>query len=349
MKISGVFFQDEAYQELRSRLENSTYSKVAILVDENTHENCLAHFMAELAIELPDLEILEIEAGEASKSIEVLAQLWDSFGALGLDRKSLLINLGGGVVSDLGGFAAATYMRGIEFVNFPTSLLAMADAAVGSKTGINFGAYKNRIGSFSDPLMVGIDARFLESLAQQELLSGYAEMLKHAMLSTSISLEDLFEALIENKLPAIGQIQETIGFKAEVVKYDKKESSLRKVLNFGHTIGHALEAFYASQNVEISHGHAVALGMQVELLLSAQILDFDSQKVASLIKQLNNSYPWLELPIDRQYFETLVLGDKKNSGQKVQMVLLKDIGEPEIDVEVSLEQAWSALQSLSNA
>lgn len=324
--------------------EDYQYSKVLVLCDANTHELCLAHFLS-LCPFIPGdhLEIIEVEAGEEAKSLEVLAQLWEAFGDLELDRKSLLINLGGGVITDLGGFAASTYMRGIDFVNFPTSLLAMVDASVGSKTGINFAGFKNRIGSFSDARMVGILSFFLESLDPEEKVSGWAEMLKHGFIADASHLE----ALMEAGPYAIGPelISNSIAIKASFVEQDKMESGRRKILNFGHSIGHALEAYYAQIGKPISHGHSVALGMQVELLISTRFSSLELDKAQDFIDFLKRHYPFPRLSVDESQIKSLLGGDKKNAGGVARMSLLTAIGAGVVDQEVSIDEQWKHLQS----
>lgn len=343
LKNSGVFMEGEALDRLAQLMESEEYSKVLILCDVNTHGHCLPNFLALCPfIDSGALEIIELEAGEESKSLEVLAQLWDAFGALGLDRRSLLINLGGGVITDLGGFAASSYMRGIDFVNFPTSLLAMVDASVGSKTGINFGGFKNRIGSFSDPRMVGVLSFFLETLDENEQLSGWAEMLKHGFIADANHLEALLEAGIEGLGPEL--ISASIAIKAKVVQEDKREGGERKILNFGHSIGHALESFYSQKGQPISHGHAVALGMQVELLLSTEISGLEAEQASKWANLLNKHYPFPANRLDEAPIKKLLGGDKKNSGGQSKMSLLKSIGHCLYDQEVSLEKQWHYLQ-----
>lgn len=348
MSLKSIYLGEEAWLALRSTLESNTFSKVGIMVDSNTLNACYPFFMESLGLELPNLEIIEIEPGEGSKGIEVLVNLWHSLGELNFDRQSLIINLGGGVVSDLGGFMAATYMRGISFINFPTSLLAIADAAVGSKTGINFGPYKNRIGSFSDPIFVGIVPEFLESLEEQELRSGWAEMLKHGLIADEKHLQDLMEFPIQSRLPGIDLLARTIAIKAKVVDADKYEDGLRKILNFGHSVGHALESYFATTDAVISHGYAIALGMQVELMLSYRKLNFPMVSLEPLSKYLKKLYPWPETPIDQNAFNEILRGDKKNFNAELRLVLLKAIGKPTIDQAVSKEELWDALTEIAN-
>lgn len=348
MSLKSIYFGDESFESLGRLLDEGDYSRVALLVDSNTLKYCYPRFMESLAREIEGLELIEIEPGEESKSLEVLANLWHSLGELQFDRQSLIINLGGGVASDLGGFMAATYMRGIDFVNFPTSLLAMADAAVGSKTGINFGLYKNRIGSFSDPLLVGVLPEFLESLALEDRLSGWAEMLKHGLISDPSHFESLLSFPIQKLIPTTNYLKRTIEIKSEVVVEDKKEKGRRKILNFGHSVGHALESYYASLQNPIRHGYAVALGMQVELYLSTQLVGFPLEDYQRIINYLQGIYTWPSHTINEDSFGHLLLGDKKNRQSQIRLVLLSEIGKPMVDQEATIDQVWSALTEVWN-
>jgi 3-dehydroquinate synthase len=343
-----VFFESEALENFSRILRSKDYGKVAVLCDSNTQEFCLPAFLAALP-ELPSdkLEVLEIEPGEEQKSIEVLAQLWDAFGALNLERNSLLVNLGGGVISDLGGFAAACYMRGIDFVNFPTSLLAMADASVGAKTGINFAGFKNRIGLFVEPIMVGILPAFLKSLAAEEMLSGWAEMLKHGLIADEEHYQDLIRRKPMADFIDAELLDRSVAIKASVVNRDQKEAGLRKVLNFGHTVGHALEAYYATQQNPISHGHAVALGMQVELSLSTVFAALKPQEAETITKELGGLYPFPDWDIEKEAFLKLMRGDKKNQGQQLRFTLLAACGRAVYDIAIPESDVWEHLQKFT--
>lgn len=351
LQEARVFFQEDALSQLGEILTRKSYSKISILCDSNTHDLCLPDFLAAVP-ELPEaaLEIIELEPGEDQKSLEVLAQLWDAFASLEMDRKSLLINLGGGVISDLGGFAAATYMRGIDCINFPTSLLAMVDASVGAKTGINFGGFKNRIGSFSEPLMVGILPQFLDSLPEEEFLSGWAEMLKHGLIADADHYNELIrrQPNAENLSPEL--LAHSVSIKAAVVGQDARETGLRKVLNFGHSIGHALESYYYSKGQVISHGYAIALGMQAELALSVAFADMDQNSAQSCINELKSIYPApSDSPPEKVAFLSLLRGDKKNQGSDLKFVLLAEVGKAVYDVELPEAAAWQSVEMLFHA
>ncbi|PTM15835.1 MAG: 3-dehydroquinate synthase, partial [Bacteroidetes bacterium] len=260
---SYPFFGPDGYDGLDALLQELAPSKTFLLVDSNT-THCLSVFVPKLGQLDAAFEVLEVPPGEESKSLEVAANLWSVLLEYGADRNSLIINVGGGVVCDLGAFIAATFKRGIPFVNVPTSLLAMVDASVGGKNGINFAGLKNQLGTFTQPNYVLIDPDFLTSLPQQEWESGHAEMLKHALLSGTNWAEAL---QLEPATLALYEIQQSVAFKAAIVREDFKETGKRKVLNLGHTTGHAWESYAAVSGNPCTHGAAVIQGLHVALLL----------------------------------------------------------------------------------
>lgn len=264
-----IHFGQKAYAELQHYLESNTLSKVFILVDSNTHIVCLAKFLSHVEFYSP-IEIIEIPAGESHKNINTCMQVWRSLRDLSADRKSLVINLGGGVVTDLGGFVASTFKRGIEFINVPTTLLAMVDASVGGKTGVDLDLSKNQIGTISFAKMVLIDPLFLDSLPAHEMRSGLAEMLKHGLIFDRNywnHLKDL-KAL---KLSDLDQlIHHSVKLKHSIVSKDPNEMGERKFLNFGHTLGHAIESYCLENQKQnaLLHGEAIAIGMILESYIS---------------------------------------------------------------------------------
>jgi 3-dehydroquinate synthase len=343
----SIYFGNSAFTALQELMKRKSYSKLFIVCDENTHEHCLPFFLQENEF-LPPLEILELECGEDTKSLSVLEQLWHSMGDLDADRYSLVLNLGGGVISDLGGFLAATFMRGIDFVNFPTSLLAMVDASVGAKTGINFGQFKNRIGVFAEPQLVGIVPDFLNTLPAEELRSAWAEMLKHALISSPQHFEDISKLDKQQPLPTLEQIKTSIGVKDDIVKKDPRENSVRKYLNFGHTFGHAIESYSHLREEPISHGHAVALGMMIALDISVKQCGFSPEEAKKIKVLLVSVYAWPAFKLEKEALHTLILGDKKNKGNVINMVLLSAIGAPVYNCKVAFETIWKSYQSISN-
>lgn len=252
-----VHFNENAYSAINNSLETNRYSKIFILVDEQTHEYCLPTFMSNIVGEY-DFEIIEIESGEIYKNIETATQVWLALSELNADRKSLLINLGGGVVTDLGGFIASTYQRGIHFINVPTTLLSMVDASIGGKTGIDLGVIKNQIGVINTPEMVLIDTSFLQTLPREQMRSGLAEMLKHGLIQDEqywkkmTHLNQLNEEILDEL------IYHSVIIKNKVVTQDPTEKNLRKTLNFGHTLGHAIESYFLQSDEKkmLLHGRS---------------------------------------------------------------------------------------------
>lgn len=308
-------------------------SKIFFLVDENTHEHCLPGFL-QLLEELPELEILEVEAGEDSKSAEVVVQLWEALAALEADRQALMLNLGGGVITDLGGFLAGTYLRGIPFINIPTSLLAMVDASAGGKNGINLAGMKNRVGLFLEPEAVFILPGFLESLPQRERVSGFAEMLKHGLIADAAYWEELQDFDIHKAIPDEAIIRRSVEIKQQVVQEDFRESGLRKILNFGHSVGHALESLSHQTDRPLLHGEAIALGMIVELQLSVKYSGLSQRDADAAAEDIRKIFRGLECKAEPAAVLHLMRGDKKNVQQQLRLSLLKEIGSAVPDVPV---------------
>lgn len=343
---SRVIFDHQAYVELNNLLANHRYSKLFLLVDQNTHQYCLRVFLGKLD-KVHEFEIIEIPAGEAHKQIETCTQVWSAISELGGDRKSLLINLGGGVVTDLGGFVAATYMRGIEFINIPTSLLSMVDASVGGKTGVDLGALKNQVGVFTEPLMVLIDIEYLNSLPANELRSGLAEMLKHGLIRDKIYWDRLSE--MDKLEPSALQelIYRSVEIKNQVIKEDPKESGLRKILNFGHTLGHAIESYFLEQpdKTTLLHGEAIAIGMVMESYLSVKLTGFPEETLEQIKAVFANYYPYQEISSkELDSIIKLMRFDKKNNSGKVNFALLQDIAKPIWDINADNELIHKALE-----
>ena len=259
----SVFFKKNGFYFLNNHIKKFDYSKIFIHVDNNTKEYCVEYFLKEISLE--KFEIIESEDGEENKNIESCLKLWDSISSAGGDRNSLLINLGGGVVTDMGGFIASTYKRGINYVNIPTTLLSMVDASVGGKTGIDFGILKNQIGTFYDPQAVIVDPFFLNTLPENQILSGYAEIFKHSVISKNQLFEDLVK--LDRISFDLKTIYQSIQVKNKIVLVDKKESKERKSLNFGHTLGHAIESFFLNTSKKLLHGEAISIGIILALSL----------------------------------------------------------------------------------
>ncbi|MFT7252175.1 MAG: 3-dehydroquinate synthase [Flavobacterium sp.] len=342
----SVFFNEDGYSYLLSILKPAVYSKIFVLVDENTSQYCLPTFLANLATEV-EIEIIEIENGEEHKNIETCLQLWHSLTESGGDRKSILINLGGGVVTDLGGFVACTFKRGIDFVNVPTTLLSMVDASIGGKNGVDLGQLKNQIGIIREPKAVVVISSFLETLPQLEMRSGLAEMLKHGLIYdinywnkfkdlTALNTEDL-ESLIHQSI----QIKNTI------VSEDLTENGIRKSLNFGHTLGHAIESYFLENEskTKLLHGEAVAVGMILESRISMEkglLSKGEYQEIKFIIKDIFNTISFDKNDIEK--IIELLIYDKKNEFGKIQFALLDGIGKSKINEEADNQLIYSAFE-----
>ena len=326
---------------MSDKLKNtvSEASKVFILTDENVAPFWLPEVAYWLRCDAA-VDII-IKPGEQHKNLQTLQRIWKTLMKHHADRNALLINLGGGVVTDLGGFAASTYKRGIKFINVPTTLLAMVDAAIGGKTGIDFGGAKNQIGTFANPEEVLIDHVFLETLPLRHILSGLAEMLKYGFIADS----KLLEINLDNYRDYIVHCGE---IKRKIVAQDPMEKDLRKILNFGHTIGHAIESHCLTTAHQLLHGEAVALGMYAALWLSVQQYGLDKKVLQSFEKQLPILLSESEVMLSDADIEPILsylVHDKKNKGDKMQFVLLESLGKPVWDVEVEMEQARLSLES----
>jgi 3-dehydroquinate synthase len=333
----AVHFNEKAFQSLNYHLAEKQYSIVFILVDEHTHELCLPQFMAEINGDY-QFEIIEIESGEVNKNIETCVGVWEALSELGADRKSVLINLGGGVLTDLGGFVAATFKRGIEFINVPTTLLSMVDASVGGKTGVDLGSLKNQVGVIKQPVMVLVIPDFLDTLENHQIRSGFAEMLKHGLIQSRLYWESLKKA--ESLADMKGHILTSIQIKNKIVLQDPSEQGIRKILNFGHTLGHAIESYFLENEVKdtLLHGEAIAIGMILEGYLSNKVSGLKQDTLEDIKTTFLNHYEKIEFSEeDISSILKLMKYDKKNSHGKVNFVLLKSIGEPEVDVEIPTE------------
>lgn len=346
-KINPIFWSSEGIEKINEFIREKQPSKIFFLVDENTHTHCYPLLITEIETEAVT-EIIEIYPGEENKNIQTCIQLWEILTELKADRKSLLINIGGGVLTDMGSFVGNTFKRGISFINIPTTLLAMVDASIGGKTGVDLGSFKNQIGTFALPEMVLIEAEFLNTLPQNQLLSGFAEIIKHGLIAdenywkTITSLDEL------NLTNLSYLIKTSIEIKTKVVSEDFTESGLRKVLNFGHTIGHAVESYFLNKEEPILHGEGVALGMITESYLSMKLGFLGYADFEEITGYLSNLYPKIELKHD--FFEDLfyfMKNDKKNSNQQIKFVLLQSIGKAIYDIEVEKELIFEALEFYS--
>tara|TARA_R110001592_G_scaffold342149_2_gene631802 strand:+ start:246 stop:1304 length:1059 start_codon:yes stop_codon:yes gene_type:complete len=331
-----VHFHNNSYQELSNLIADKNYSTIFILVDENTFEHCYPKFIPNLSTD-KTIEVIEIESGEINKNMETCIGVWNAITELGGDRKSILITLGGGVITDLGGFVASCFKRGIDFVNIPTTLLSMVDASVGGKTGVDLGVLKNQIGLFANPEMVIVDTDYLTTVTDREIKSGTAEIIKYGITYDV----KLFNEIKNNKGLNINDlIFRSVEIKNEVVLQDPKEKNLRKILNFGHTLGHAIESFYLESEVKenLTHGEAIAIGMVCECYMSSKLLGFPSDKVTEVKEVILSIYDKTNLlKEDFTAIMDLLKHDKKNVNGQVNFVLLNDFEDYKLDCKVSEE------------
>ncbi|UCE93045.1 MAG: 3-dehydroquinate synthase [Flavobacteriaceae bacterium] len=334
-----VHFQDEAYKSLRNYLNENHHSKVFILVDTNTEKYCLSGFLDRAQID-ENFEVIQIQAGEEFKHIVTCNYLWNTLSEKGADRKSLMINLGGGVITDMGGFVASTFKRGIKFINIPTTLLSMVDASVGGKTGVDLGVLKNQIGLFSNPEMVLVDMKFLKTVSDREMRSGLAEIIKYGFTFDK-ELWDTIKVFTKIDLDKINHlVHRSVEIKNEVVLKDLLENNLRKSLNFGHTIGHAIESYFleSEDKQNLTHGEAIAAGMVIELFYSSKVFDFPLSLTESLRSFVMDFYGPVELESkDFGAIVDLMKFDKKNVSGKVNFVLLDAIENCKLDIQLSPE------------
>ena len=335
---------ESGYESLIKIIDEKKYSKIFLLVDENTENFCLNIFKDKTNL---DPNLIKIKSGEENKNIHTCIKIWNSLINLNADRKSLLINLGGGVITDIGGFSANTFNRGIDFVNIPTTLLSIVDASVGSKTGINQNGIKNKIGTFYDPKLVIIDTEYLKTLEQRQINSGYCEIFKHSLISKQNSK---FEYLVDcDEIDFSTEIIiNSINIKNNFVFEDKYEKKLRKGLNFGHTIGHAIETHFMSSDKKLLHGEAIAIGIIIESYLSKEICGFDIEKVDKIKNHLLTIFTNIKFNSSSiNNIIKMMEHDKKNIEKEVNFVLLSDIGKLIFDVNVPNSDILKAFEYYS--
>jgi 3-dehydroquinate synthase len=335
--MSVISIHPKPSELITNFLNGKSYSKIGVLMDVNTEKFCYPL----LKDALPAHEVISIEGGEEHKNLEACQQVWDKLTHFHFDRHSLLLILGGGVIGDLGGFCAATFKRGIDFVLLPTTLLAQVDASVGGKLGIDFQQYKNHIGVFCEPAATLISPTFLNSLPERELRSGFAEIIKHCLISDRSMWDVLKKKSLTNQDWNV-LIPHSVAFKKEVVETDPKEGGLRKILNFGHTVGHAVESYFLSTN-RIFHGEAIAVGMICESFIGWKKNLLAKEELDEISAYLKQVYPTVTLPSVRQPILDLMSQDKKNKGNRILMALTKGIGQAVWDVEASAEEIDASL------
>ncbi|MBL4623891.1 MAG: 3-dehydroquinate synthase [Flavobacteriales bacterium] len=321
--------------------------KKVILVDENTAKHCLPQVQ-----QLPSLlnaEVLQIQSGEENKSVETTSRIWKYLSSIKIDRTALFINLGGGVIGDMGGFAASTYKRGIDFINFPTTLLSQVDASIGGKLGIDFEGLKNQIGIFKCPKAVFVHTEFLQTLDERQVVSGFAEIIKHSLIASRSYFDEIQELNFEEIMELDNIIRQSVEIKNQIVLRDFEEKNIRKTLNFGHTIGHAIESHFMKGEKPLLHGEAIAIGMICETYLSylaGFILMEDAMEVANYI---NSVFPKVELNSTNYHrLIELMQHDKKNTRAGINFTLLKSIGVAEVNQVCDVDQIVESLDFYKN-
>ncbi len=348
MNKQKVIICDNLKKNLFSAISDCAHDKIFVLVDEHTSKLCLP-LISEFDF-MKSAEVITIGAEDVNKNIETLSYVWKELGDRGASRHSLMINVGGGMVTDLGGFAAATFKRGMKYINIPTTLLAMVDASVGGKTGINFNGLKNEVGVFAPAQSVIIDTDFLKSLDMNNILSGYAEMLKHALISDYEHLIELLKFDLDNidykKLQSL--VEKSVKIKEEVVEKDPFEKNIRKALNLGHTAGHAFESLSLFKNHPILHGYAVAYGLICELYFSFVKAEFPKDKLYKTIQFIKENYGVLNISCkDYDALYDFMTHDKKNSEGIINFTLLSDVGDIKLDNAATREDIFEMLDFYS--
>ncbi|MBN2891727.1 MAG: 3-dehydroquinate synthase [Bacteroidales bacterium] len=336
-------FSIDIVEQLQQIIKTYPQDKIFVLADENTAKYCFPIISKAFNF---DPIVIETPIGEKNKNIQTATFLWEFLSNHNADRKSLLINLGGGFITDLGGFVASTFQRGIDFINIPTTLLAQVDASIGGKNGVNLNDIKNQIGSFKYPIVNLISTTFLETLPKRQLVAGFAEVVKHALISSENEWNKIRfsnpEFLDFRFLQNI--VEDSAGIKLSFVKSDPEEKGIREALNFGHTVGHALETFLTRKGVDILHGEAVAIGLIAELFLSNRVFTFDFKKLFGIAEYIATYFPSFDLHYDDyEAIYEIMKHDKKNKENKIRFSLLKDIGHIEVNQVCEKEDVFEAL------
>ena len=343
MNKQKVIFSNKLDKTLATVVSACERDRLFILVDTNTHRWCLpliSNFDC-----MQGAQVITIGATDENKTLDTLAEVWSALQRGGATRHSLMVNLGGGMVTDLGGFAASTFKRGLNYINIPTTLLSMVDASVGGKTGVNFGGLKNEIGVFSNADTVIIDTTFLKTLDKENLLSGYAEMLKHGLISDNKHWAELLRSpeVLDKPEEIAGLLEESVAVKQHIVDEDPTEKGLRKALNLGHTVGHAFESL-ALQRTPILHGYAVAYGLICELYLSCIKTGFPTDKMRQTVSFIREHYGQMSITCDDYpTLLQLMTHDKKNVAGEINFTLLGDIGDIRINQTATKEEIMEAL------
>lgn len=342
---SNIVFSQHLDDELKKIVQKYPAGKVFLLTEQTAARICLP--VIDPVLNEFNIPKVIIPVGEENKTIHSVIQVWDFLSNHGADRKSLLINLGGGMLTDLGGFAASTFKRGMDFLNIPTTLLAQVDASLGGKTGFNFNGLKNEIGVFKEPELVLINTNFLKTIDRENFLSGYAEMLKHGLIKSFMHWQELLRYDLENI--DYEMLQEIVAHSVAVKEWhvlnDLTEQDIRKALNFGHTIGHAFESYALKTGRPILHGYAVVYGMIAELYLSLRQCGLELSELEKISSWLISKYGKFSIrESDFEALYQLMTHDKKNEGNRINFTLIAEIGKVEINVDCSKELIFEALE-----
>ncbi len=356
--MGKVIISENVCETLAAVLQQIEYDKLFILCDETTHRLCLP-----VIKDMPGIDKatqITIGSTDTHKTLETVSHVWSEIGKAGGTRHSLLVNLGGGMVTDLGGFAASTFKRGIAFINVPTTLLSMVDASIGGKTGINFGGLKNEIGVFNQPQTVIIDTHFLQTLDPENIRSGYAEMLKHGLISNFETFAELVSFDLDNidYLHLAQMVGTSVAVKERIVTTDPLEHGLRKALNLGHTVGHAFESFALQFENQLEnprgihpvlHGYAVAWGLVCELYLSCLKCGFPTDIMHYTVQFIYDTYGSLPITCDDYpALYELMTHDKKNSAGTINFTLLGAVGDIRINQTAKKEEIYEMLDFFCN-
>lgn len=341
----NIYVGDKSFDELNKFLKKQSYTKYIIICDENSLTHCLPKLLFNSEA-LNQAEIIELESGEENKTLETCAQVWGALTDIGIDKKSLIINLGGGVISDLGGFVASVFKRGVHFINIPTTLLSMVDASVGGKTGIDFNGIKNHIGTITEPKAVFVNPVFLETLSLRQIKNGYAEVIKIALISDAAFWQVLKK--LKNSIQFRNEeiITKAIELKNIIVKKDLHEENIRKSLNFGHSIGHTLESALIQQQKDILHGEAVAAGIIMESQIAYQQKRISKKECDEICLYIQSIYSKIRITKETQTFMLeYIKHDKKNEAGILGLALPKSIGTYELSFETTTAQIKAVIEN----
>lgn len=341
----NILFSSDPVSDLKSFFLEKKYSKLAVLTDENTLEYCYP----KLRDVLPEHQVIQIQSGEEHKNLDSCSTIWQALTDQALDRHAALLIVGGGVLGDMGGFCAATYKRGIDFILVATTLLSQVDSSIGGKLGIDFNNLKNHIGVFQLPALTLLHGGFLKTLPVNELRSGFAEVIKHILISDETLWNDI-KAKTLHKQDWEKLVKHSVAFKAEVVTKDPREQGLRKILNTGHTIGHAIESYLLNAGNKVLHGEAIAAGIVAEAFIANErglISDDQLDEITNYIIQIFGKILLKET--EESKIAQLTLQDKKNKGNKILCVLLDGIGKARWDCEISFEEVKRAVSFYRSA